>query len=182
MTVLALNLFDDRRGIVATDSGTDCSTDGGGTRTPAGRRTGINPLSSLFFLDARRGWASCRPRRRAPYGGIRGDWTALTPEGVDTSYRSPVRAIQFQDGVTAGSAGNQASLMRTADGGVDVGACSRLQSRPVNAPISGTSSFVDQSGRHAWSVRKARFSRPGTAGRMDASKHGTQGRAIDAEN
>jgi photosystem II stability/assembly factor-like uncharacterized protein len=42
----------------------------------------------------------------------------LTPEGVDTSYRASIRAIHFQDDRQGWVAGMQASLMRTADGGV----------------------------------------------------------------
>jgi len=117
MSVQALHVFDSGRVVVATGSGAILSTtDGGENWTPAGQRGRADALSSLFFLDERHGWA-------AGHGDmLRTDdagetWTPLTPEGVDTSYRSPLRAIQFQDDRHGWSAGMQASLMRTADGG-----------------------------------------------------------------
>ena len=118
MSVTALHMFDSSRGIVATGSGAILSTtDGGESWTRAGGRGRADSLSSLFFLDERRGWA-------AGHGDVlltddAGEtWTPLTPEGVDTSYRSPIRAIHFQDDRQGWVAGMQASLMRTSDGGV----------------------------------------------------------------
>ena len=118
MSVLALQMFDSTRGIVATSSGAILSTtDGGASWTRAGGRGRADSLSSLFFLDERRGWA-------AGHGDVlqtedAGEtWMPLTPEGVDTSYRSPIRAIQFQDERHGWVAGMQASLLRSADGGV----------------------------------------------------------------
>jgi photosystem II stability/assembly factor-like uncharacterized protein len=118
MSVPAIHMFDAARGVAATGSGAILSTtDGGETWTPATRRGHVNSLSSLFFLDERRGWA-------AGHGDVlltedAGEtWTPLTPEGVDTSYRSPVRAMQFLDERRGWVAGNDASLMRTANGGV----------------------------------------------------------------
>jgi len=118
MSVLALHMFDSRRGVVATGSGAILSTtDGGENWMLVGRRGRVDSLSSFFFLDERRGWA-------AGHGDVlRTDdagetWTPLTPDGVDVSYRSPIRAIQFQDDQRGWAAGMQASLMRTADGGV----------------------------------------------------------------
>jgi photosystem II stability/assembly factor-like uncharacterized protein len=96
----------------------DSVDDGWRERLDGCRRQGPRRfLSSLFFLDERRGWA-------AGHGDVHrtercGEtWTPLTPEGVDVSYRSPIRAIQFQDERRGWVAGMQASLMRTADGGV----------------------------------------------------------------
>lgn len=148
MSVLALHVFDSGRAVVATDSGAILSTtDGGENWTLAGRRGRVNSLSSLFFLDERRGWA-------AGHGDVlltddAGEtWTPLT-ESVDTSYRSPVRAIQFQDDRHGWVAGNHASLMRTADGGVTW--------EPVATPLAAGEHpnfwdmfFVD--GQTAWVV------------------------------
>lgn len=120
MSVQALHFFDSARGIAATDSGAMLSTfDGGENWTAAGRQGHADLLSSLFFLNSndRRGWA-------AGHGDVlRTDdagetWTPLTPEGVNTSYQSPIRAIQFQDDRHGWAAGMNASLMLTADGGV----------------------------------------------------------------
>ena len=118
MSVLALHVFDSGRGVVATDSGAILSTtDGGESWTRAGRRGRVTSLSSHFILDERRGWA-------AGHGDVlltddAGEtWTSLTPDGVDVSYRSPIRAMQFLDDRHGWVAGNQALLRRTADGGV----------------------------------------------------------------
>ena len=118
MSVLALHMFDSGRGVAATSSGETLSTsDGGQNWTVGGRRGRVTSLSSLFFLDGRRGWAAGHGDVvQTDDGGV--TWTPLTPEGVDTSYRSPVRALQFQDDRHGWIAGMQASLMRTADGGV----------------------------------------------------------------
>jgi len=118
MSVLALHMFDSGHGIVATGSGAILrTTDAGENWAPVERRGHADSLSSLVFLDERRGWA-------AGHGDVlRTDdagetWRSLTPEGVDVSYRSPVRAMQFQDERRGFVAGNDGSLMRTADGGV----------------------------------------------------------------
>lgn len=118
MSVLALHVFESGRAIAATSSGAILSTtDGGENWTRAGGRGRADSVSSLFFLDDRRGWA-------AGHGDMlltedAGEtWTPLTPEGVDVSYRSPIRAVHFQDERRGWAAGMQASLMRTADGGV----------------------------------------------------------------
>jgi photosystem II stability/assembly factor-like uncharacterized protein len=118
MTVPALHMFDAGRGVVVTSSGAILSTSDGGERwTPASRRGRVNDLSTLFFLDERRGWAAGHGDVLfTDDGGV--TWTPLTPEGVDTSYRSPVRAMQFTDDRHGWVAGNNASLLRTADGGV----------------------------------------------------------------
>jgi photosystem II stability/assembly factor-like uncharacterized protein len=161
MMVLAFHFFDSRRAVAATGNGEILSTsDGGEHWTVAGGRGRVDSLSSLFFLDERRGWA-------AGHGDVlltddAGEsWTPLTPEGVDTSYRSPVRAIQFQDDRHGWAAGNQASLMRTADGGVTWEAVAT----PLAAgehPNFWDMFFVD--GKTAWVVgEEGRFSRPGTA-------------------
>src|SRR6187397_448631 len=58
MSVLALHFFDSGRGVVATGSGAILSTtDGGENWTRADQRGRADSLSSLFFLDDRRGWA-----------------------------------------------------------------------------------------------------------------------------
>jgi photosystem II stability/assembly factor-like uncharacterized protein len=118
MSALAFHFFDAGRGILATGSGAILSTtDGGENWTPAGRRGHVDSVASLFFLDERRGWAAGHGDvLRTDDGGE--TWTPLTPEGVDVSYRSPIRAIQFQDERRGWAAGMQASLTRTADGGV----------------------------------------------------------------
>lgn len=149
MSVAALHFFDRGRGLAATGSGAILSTtDGGEHWTPVGRRGRVDSLSSLFFLDERRGWA-------AGHGDMlltddAGEtWTPLTPEGVDTSYRSPIRAIRFQDDRHGWVAGMNASLMRTADGGVTW--------EPVATPLAAGEHpnlwdifFVD--GQAAWVV------------------------------
>ena len=118
MSVPALHMFDAGRGVIATGGGDLLSTrDGGESWTRAGRRGRVNSLSSLFFLDGRRGWAAGQGDVLFTDDGGE-TWTALTPEGVDTGYRSPIRAIQFQDDRRGWIAGMQATLMRTADGGV----------------------------------------------------------------
>jgi photosystem II stability/assembly factor-like uncharacterized protein len=118
MSVTALHMFDARHGLAATGTGLTLSTtDGGDTWTAAARQGHADALSGLFFLDARRGWAAGHGDiLRTDDGGD--TWTSLTPAGVDTAYRAPVRAIQFQDEQRGWAAGMQASLMRTADGGV----------------------------------------------------------------
>jgi photosystem II stability/assembly factor-like uncharacterized protein len=128
MTLPALHMFDSGRGVIAAGSGETLSTsDGGENWTVAGRRGRVNSLSTLFFLDGRRGWAAGHGDVLfTDDGGL--TWTPLTPEGMDTSYRSPVRAIQFQDDRRGWVAGMNASLMRTADGGVTW--------EPVSTPLA----------------------------------------------
>jgi photosystem II stability/assembly factor-like uncharacterized protein len=118
MSVSALHFFDSSRGIVATSSGAILLTkDGGENWTSADRRGRADLLSSFFFLDERNGWAAGHGDvLRTEDGGE--TWRSLSPDGVDTSYQSPVRAIGFQDERRGWIAGMQASLMRTADGGV----------------------------------------------------------------
>src|SRR5262245_50130666 len=118
MSAASLHFFDASRGLAATTSGVILSTiDSGDTWTSVGRRGRVDMLTSLFFLDERRGWAAGHGDvLRTEDGGE--TWTPLTPAGVDTSYRSPVRAICFQDDQRGFTAGMQASLMRTDDGGV----------------------------------------------------------------
>ncbi len=117
MMALALQMFDSGRGLVATGSGVILQTrDGGENWTTADRRGHVNSLSSFFFLDARTGWtAGHGDVLRTDDGGE--TWTPLTPEGVDVSYRSPIRVIRFQDERNGWAAGMNASLTRTADGG-----------------------------------------------------------------
>lgn len=128
MSLPALHMFDAGRGVIVAGSGETLSTtDGGENWRVAGRRGRVSSLSSLFFLDGRRGWAAGHGDvLYTDDGGV--TWTGLTPEGVDTSYRSPVRAIQFQDDRRGWVAGMQASLMRTADGG--------LTWEPVATPLA----------------------------------------------
>jgi len=118
MSVLALHFFDSARGLAATGSGAILATsDGGQNWTPAAQRGRVSGLSSFFFLDERRGWAAGHGDvLRTDDGGD--TWIPLTPEGVDTNYRSPMRAIWFLDERRGWAAGMNASLMRTADGGV----------------------------------------------------------------
>jgi len=59
MSVQAIHFFDTDRGIAVTGSGTILETmDGGASWTPAARQGRVAGLSSLFFLDERRGWAA----------------------------------------------------------------------------------------------------------------------------
>lgn len=118
MSVQALHVFDSGRIIAAAGSGEILQTmDGGDLWAVEARHGRVDSLSSLFFLDNRRGWAAGHGDvLRTDDGGD--TWTPLTPEGVDVSYRAPIRAVQFQDERRGWAAGMQASLLRTADGGV----------------------------------------------------------------
>ena len=119
MSLPALHFFDSRRGLVATGGGAILkTTDGGENWTTTDRRGHADSLSSLFFLDERRGWAAGHGDvLRTDDGGE--TWMSLTPEGMDVSYRSPMRAMQFLDDRHGWVAGMQASLSRTVDGGVN---------------------------------------------------------------
>ena len=128
-SVLSVWFFDNRRGLVATDTGAILSTaDGGENWTPTNRRGRTSAVGHLFFLDERRGWAAGRG------DAIRTDdagenWAPASDETVDRSYDSPVRAIQFVNESTGWLAGMHASLLRTADGGATW--------EPVATPIVG---------------------------------------------
>jgi len=149
MSAGALHVFDAERAIVGTSSGVILRTaDGGENWAAVGRRGRVDSVSSFFFLDDRRGWA-------AGHGDVlRTDdagatWTPLTPENVDTSYRSAVRAIRFQDENHGWVAGMHGTLMRTADGGVTW--------EPVEPPLAASEHptfwdmfFVDR--QTAWVV------------------------------
>jgi photosystem II stability/assembly factor-like uncharacterized protein len=117
MSVLALHFFDNDRGLAATDNGRILSTaDGGGNWTPVERRSHVNSISSLAFLDARHGWAAGHGDVvRTDDGGE--TWSPVTAESGDRSYESPVRAMQFHDERDGWIAGMHASLLRTRDGG-----------------------------------------------------------------
>jgi photosystem II stability/assembly factor-like uncharacterized protein len=117
MSVSALHFFDTARGIAATTSGVVfATTDAGANWTSVSRRGRVSDLSCMFFLDEHRAWA-------AGFGDvIRTDdagehWGPASSENIDTSYRSPIRAIQFLDGQNGWVAGMQAYLARSADGG-----------------------------------------------------------------
>ena len=118
MSVQAIRFFDSDRGIAATDRGAILSTtDAGASWTRVSTQVRVGRLSTLFFLDERRGWAA------GSGDVIRTDdagehWTSTSPPTTDTSYRSLIRAIQFLDDRNGWVAGMQASLQRTADGGV----------------------------------------------------------------
>lgn len=118
LLLTALHMFDSQHGLVATGGGQIFNTTNGGKDwTEAARRGRADSFSSLFFLDDRRGWAAGHGDvLRTDDGGD--SWSGLTPEGVDTAYRAPVRAVQFLDNTRGFAAGNQASLLRTADSGV----------------------------------------------------------------
>ena len=118
MSIPALHLFDEKRAIAATGNGMLLSTtDGGDTWTPSSIRDRADSLTSIFFLDERRGWAAGHGNVLHTDDG--GDtWASLTPEGVDVSYRPYIRALYFQDDRVGWAAGMNASLIRTADGGV----------------------------------------------------------------
>jgi photosystem II stability/assembly factor-like uncharacterized protein len=118
MSVPALHFFDPGRGLAATDSGAILQTsDGGENWAPVARKGRVSSIASLFFLDDRRGWAAGHGDVLVTDDGGE-TWTPLTPGGVDTSSRPPIRAMRFQDDRRGWVAGMQASLMRTADGGV----------------------------------------------------------------
>ena len=118
MSLQAIHTFDSARAIVVTDSGAILRTlDGGETWTLAARRGRSNFLTSLFFLDERRGWAAGHGDvLTTDDGGV--SWTPLTAKGVDTSYRAQIRAIHFQGARKGWAAGMNALLMRSADGGL----------------------------------------------------------------
>lgn len=117
MSVQAMHRFDATRAIVATDSGAILRTlDGGETWTLAARRGRINSLTSLVFLDERRGWAAGHGDVLATDDGG-ASWTPLTAKGADSSYRPQIRAIHFLDARQGWAAGMNALLMHTADGG-----------------------------------------------------------------
>ncbi len=129
MSVDAIHFFDTERGIVATSSGSVLTTsDGGDTWTSANRQGHVVGLTSLFFLDERHAWA----------GGM-GDvirtedagqtWTRAATESIDTSYRSPIRAIRFLDAQNGWVAGMHTYLARTTDGGASW--------EDVTTPVSG---------------------------------------------
>ena len=117
MSVDAVRFFDVEEGIAATSSGAIFATlDAGEHWTPVSRQGRVHGLSSLFFLDERRGWAA------GPGDVIRSDdagqhWTSTSPHNTDTSYQSPIRAIYFLDDQHGWRAGMQSSLARTTDGG-----------------------------------------------------------------
>ena len=118
MSIPAIRFFTANRGIAATTSGAILSTtDGGNNWTPASRQGRATTLSSLVFLDDRRGWAAGHGEVLSTADGGE-TWTALTPEGVDTRYRSPIRTLHFHDERHGWAVGMTALLMRTADGGV----------------------------------------------------------------
>ena len=149
MGVSSIRFFDTARGSAATSSGSMLTTsDGGETWTAANRRGHVSGLSRIFLLDERRGWAA------GTGDVIRTDdagqnWTRASSENIDTSYRSPIRAIQFLDDQHGWVAGMQTYLARTADGGASW--------ESVSTPIMGTEhptfwdlSFVD--GQVGWVV------------------------------
>ena len=117
MSVQAIHFFDTDRGIAVTGSGTILETmDGGASWTPTARQGRVAGLSSLFFLDERRGWAAGTGHviRTEDAGD---NWIAAEPESTDTTYRSPIRAMQFLDDRIGWVTGMQSYLARTADGG-----------------------------------------------------------------
>ena len=117
MSVLGLHVFESGRTLAATSSGAILSTTDGEDWTPASRRGHADSLSSLFFLDERRGWAAGHGDMLLTEDGGE-TWTSLTPDGVDVSYRSPMRAMHFVDERRGWVVGMHGALMRTADGGV----------------------------------------------------------------
>ena len=59
MSVQAIHFLDSDNGIAATDSGAILSTtDAGENWSPVSPRGPSGGLSTLFFLDERRGWAA----------------------------------------------------------------------------------------------------------------------------
>jgi photosystem II stability/assembly factor-like uncharacterized protein len=117
MSVSSIHFFDTNQGVAATSSGTIFSTiDGGETWTVTIRQGRVSGLSSLFFLDDRRGWAAgTGDVIRTDDGGQ--NWARAATEYVDTSYRSPIRAIKFLDDQHGWAAGMHTYLARTSDGG-----------------------------------------------------------------
>ncbi|HKV99704.1 MAG TPA: YCF48-related protein [Vicinamibacterales bacterium] len=117
MSVSSIHFFDTNQGVAATSSGTVFSTiDGGENWTVTIRKGRVSGLSSLFFLDDRRGWAAgTGDVIRTDDGGQ--NWTPAAAEYVDTSYRSPIRVIKFVDDQNGWVAGMHGYLARTSDGG-----------------------------------------------------------------
>ena len=116
MSVQAVHFFDSDNGIAATDSGVMLSTeDAGETWSPVDRRGRSGGISTLFFLDERRGWA-------AGFGDViatddAGETWAPISADDDSRYRAPIRSVRFLDDRHGWVAGMQAYLARTADGG-----------------------------------------------------------------
>ena len=116
MSVQAVHFFDSDNGIAATDSGVMLSTeDAGETWSPVDRQGHSGGISSLFFLDERRGWA-------AGFGDViatddAGETWAPISADDDSRYRAPIRSVRFLDDRHGWVAGMQAYLARTADGG-----------------------------------------------------------------
>jgi photosystem II stability/assembly factor-like uncharacterized protein len=117
MSAGPFHFLDAERGLVATGTGVILSTtDGGASWTPVSRRGRSSGISALFFLDDRQGWAAgIGDVLHTDDGGQ--TWTSLTPEGVDPTGRSPIRAIWFSDARNGVAAGMHSFLARTADGG-----------------------------------------------------------------
>jgi photosystem II stability/assembly factor-like uncharacterized protein len=116
-SVDAIHFFDSASGIAATGSGAILVTsDGGATWTAATRQGRHVGVSSLFFLDSRRGWAAgTGDVIRTDDGGQ--IWMPASTEHNDTSYRAPIRSLQFLDEQSGWVAGMQSYLARTSDGG-----------------------------------------------------------------
>jgi photosystem II stability/assembly factor-like uncharacterized protein len=142
LNVGAIHFFDANRGIAAASSGAIlATTDSGATWFSVARKGHVVGLSTVFFLDERRGWAA------GTGDVIRTDdagehWSPLSSDATDASYRSPIRAIQFLDEHNGWVAGMQSWIARTTDGGGTW--------QPVGIPIVGPErptfwdlSFVD---------------------------------------
>jgi photosystem II stability/assembly factor-like uncharacterized protein len=115
MNVLAVRFFDGERGVVATDSGAMFATTDAGSNWSVVDTRSRDALTSVFFLDDRRGWAAGNAGVLATADGGR-HWSSPSL-AFDAGHR-PSRAIQFLDERHGWLAGMDASLMRTADGGL----------------------------------------------------------------
>jgi len=126
LSVAAVHFFDQRRGLIATDSGAILLTsDAGDTWEAADVPQRTRAISSMSFLDEQRGWALAND------GVLRTDdsgrtWTGAGAVGLAGS-EDPAstsisivsgRAMQFVDAANGWVAGMHASLSRTTDGGV----------------------------------------------------------------
>jgi photosystem II stability/assembly factor-like uncharacterized protein len=144
--LVAAHFFDERRGLVAADTGAILLTsDAGDTWEPADVRGRRGTLAGMFFLDEQRGWAAgANDVLRTDDGGR--TWTTIT---ADMAGGFHGRAMHFTDAATGWLAGMHASLLRTADGGV-TWESQAIPVAPGERPSFWDVHFVD--GVHGWVV------------------------------
>lgn len=152
-SVVAVHFFDERRGIIATDTGAILLTsDAGDTWEEADVQRRKRAISSVFFLnvlnfpDDQQGWAA------GSQGVLRTQdrgrtWTMLTAD--EAGNRVSGRAMHFVDEANGWLAGMQASLLHTTDGGVTWSAAD-LPLTTADRPSFWDVRFVDRV--HGWVV------------------------------